>query len=63
MRKKLERELEAGLKVDVSVVPGTHESAAEVTKQICDKERCAGAMENPALRDMIHGLIVDVDSH
>lgn len=44
-------------KLDVSVAPGTHASAAEITKQLNDKERCAAALENPNLQRMVAGCM------
>lgn len=50
LRTRLERALPPGLfKVDLYVQPGSHHTAAEITKQINDKERVAAAMENPNL--------------
>lgn len=44
-------------KLDVSVAPGTHTTAAEITKQLNDKERCAAALENPNLQRMVAGCM------
>lgn len=44
-------------KLDVSVAPGTHATAAEITKQLNDKERCAAALENPNLQRMVAGCM------
>lgn len=47
-------------KLDVSVAPGTHATAAEITKQLNDKERCAAALENPNLQRMVAGCMSSV---
>lgn len=47
-------------KLDVSVAPGTHATAAEITKQLNDKERCAAALENPNLQRMVAGCMPPV---
>ena len=47
VRTKLNRELPQGkFKIDLKVKEGTHSTAAEITKQINDKERVAAALEN-----------------
>lgn len=60
VRTKLERELpREQFKVDLYLVPGSHQSAEEITKQINDKERVAAAMENPNLRQTVTACIRD----
>lgn len=45
------------LKIDISITPGSHQSALEVTKQINDKERVSAALENPHLRGLVESCI------
>ncbi len=60
LRTKLERALPVGVfKFDLYVVPGSHHTAEEITKQINDKERVAAAMENPSLRETVEQCIKD----
>ncbi len=60
LRTKLERQLPpARFKVDLYLVEGTHQTEAEITKQINDKERVAAAMENPHLRQTVEECIED----
>ena len=54
LRTKLDRELPSGqFKIDLAVKEGTHSTAAEITKQINDKERVAAALENPNLKETV----------
>jgi hypothetical protein len=58
IRTKLERELPPKkFKLDLYLVEGSHQTDAEITKQINDKERVAAAMENPHLRKTVEELI------
>ena len=55
---KLNRELPPGrFKIDLKVKEGTHSTAAEITKQINDKERVAAALENPNLLKVVEECI------
>jgi len=45
------------LKLDIRVREGTHQSGAEISKQINDKERVFAALENPSLRETVERLI------
>ena len=45
----------------VKVVDGTHEAAAEITKQLNDKERIAAAMENDDVFQVVSHCIRDPD--
>eukprot|EP00462_Mataza_sp_D1_P022217 CAMPEP_0175134232 /NCGR_PEP_ID=MMETSP0087-20121206/8072_1 /TAXON_ID=136419 /ORGANISM="Unknown Unknown, Strain D1" /LENGTH=68 /DNA_ID=CAMNT_0016416787 /DNA_START=212 /DNA_END=418 /DNA_ORIENTATION=- len=45
------------IKVDVVVKPGSHNTDAQITKQLNDKERVAAALDNPTLRDTVERLI------
>lgn len=57
IRVKLERNLPAGYKFDVSVTPGTHSQEQQVSKQLRDKERVSAALENPSLLDVVEKCI------
>jgi metal-sulfur cluster biosynthetic enzyme len=60
MRTKLSRELPPDqFKIDLYLQPGSHNTAAEITKQINDKERVAAAMENPNLVETVENCIRD----
>jgi len=60
LRTKLDRELPQGqFKVDIAVREGSHSTAAEVTKQINDKERVAAALENPNLKETVERCIAE----
>lgn len=61
IRTKLDRHLppEGRFKVDVVVREGTHATAAEITKQINDKERVAAALENRNLCATVDKCIQD----
>lgn len=60
LRTKLDRELPAAqFKVDLAVREGSHSTAAEVTKQINDKERVAAALENPNLKETVERCIAE----
>lgn len=41
------------LKLDINIKEGSHNTAAEITKQLNDKERVAAAMENPQMKVMV----------
>ena len=43
-------------KLDLAIVPGTHETELEINKQINDKERVSAALEAPYLSDQIKKL-------
>jgi len=49
LRVKLRRELPFPYRLTILVEEGSHDTAAEVSKQINDKERVAAALENPVL--------------
>lgn len=53
VRTKLEKNLPYNFKLDIFIKEGSHTTAAELTKQINDKERVAAAMENKNIRDMV----------
>uniref|UniRef100_A0A1E1WWJ6 MIP18 family-like domain-containing protein n=1 Tax=Amblyomma aureolatum TaxID=187763 RepID=A0A1E1WWJ6_9ACAR len=53
VRTKLEENLPDNFKLDIFIKEGSHTTAAELTKQINDKERVAAAMENKNIRDMV----------
>ena len=60
IRTKLERCLVPGqVKIDIFVKEGTHNTEADINKQINDKERVAAAMENPNLRETVEDCIKD----
>lgn len=54
IRHKLTTCLPEKHKLDIFIQEGTHETAAEINKQINDKERIAAAMENPNLRELVN---------
>ena len=49
------------IKIDIKVKEGTHSTAAEITKQINDKERVAAALENPNLLKVVDECIKESD--
>ena len=58
VRTKLNRELPQGkFKIDLKLKEGSHSTAAEITKQINDKERVAAALENPNLLKVVEECI------
>jgi metal-sulfur cluster biosynthetic enzyme len=59
LQRKLSQELNGcrNLKLDISITPGSHATANEVTKQINDKERVSAALENPYLRGLVEDCI------
>jgi metal-sulfur cluster biosynthetic enzyme len=60
IRTKLERSLVPGqVKLDILVKEGTHDTEADINKQINDKERVAAAMENPNLKETVEECIRD----
>ncbi|KAJ2159966.1 hypothetical protein GGF46_002630 [Coemansia sp. RSA 552] len=54
IRVRLLRSLPERFKVDIQVRKGTHQSEAEVNKQLNDKERVAAALENTYLLDVVN---------
>ena len=44
-------------KLLISVTPGSHLSESDINKQLNDKERVAGAIENPAVLGLVHSCI------
>jgi len=58
LRVKLLRSLPARFKVDITVVPGTHQSEVAVNRQLNDKERVAAALENPNLSDVVNRCLI-----
>eukprot|EP00921_Rhytidocystis_pertsovi_P002663 GHVQ01004572.1.p1 GENE.GHVQ01004572.1~~GHVQ01004572.1.p1 ORF type:complete len:239 (+),score=24.85 GHVQ01004572.1:147-863(+) len=61
IRVKLTRCLPSRFKVDVMISQGSHNTEEAVNKQLTDKERVAAALENPALRSIIHQGIANTD--
>lgn len=60
IRTKLDRSLVPGqVKLDILVKEGTHQTEADINKQINDKERVAAAMENPNLKKTVEECIAD----
>jgi len=57
VRTKLQRDFCDDWKIDISIRPDTHEDAADITKQINDKERVAAAMENSELMKVLERCI------
>ena len=57
LRSKLQ--LPQKIKVDLYIVPGSHESWKEISKQINDKERVSAALENPNLKQLVQACIED----
>ncbi|OUC48404.1 hypothetical protein D917_06179 [Trichinella nativa] len=45
IRAKLTRSLPRRFKIDVRLTPGSHDHAEQMSKQLCDKERVAAALE------------------
>ena len=45
------------MKLDIKVAPGKHDKAADIDRQVNDKERVAAAMENETVRHAIEELI------
>ena len=45
------------MKLDIKVLPGKHDKAGEIDRQVNDKERVAAAMENETVRSAIEELI------
>jgi len=44
------------IKLDVQILPGTHNTIDDINKQLADKERCCAALEQPALADKVKEL-------
>jgi metal-sulfur cluster biosynthetic enzyme len=63
IRAKLARSLPPDVKLDLAVVPGSHATAADVTKQINDKDRAAAALDDPRIRVLVHRCIGDLGAH
>merc|ERR1712137_141897 len=59
IRAKLERDLPKPAKVDIYLVPGSHDTEADLNKQINDKERVQAAMENEFLRTTVENCIAE----
>jgi len=59
VRTKLSREFSDDWKVDIFIREDCHDDAADITKQINDKERVAAAMENEELMKMVDRCIRD----
>ena len=57
VRVRLEQALPPRFRVDVRVKEGTHSTAAQVTKQLGDKERVAAALENGTLLGVIKKML------
>ncbi|KAJ9449100.1 Protein AE7 [Diplonema papillatum] len=60
IRVKLLRCLPQRFKVDLKIVPGTHDQEIAVNKQLNDKERVAAALENARLVDVINACLLPV---
>lgn len=54
---RLEQSLSPRFRVDVRIKEGTHTTAEEVNKQLCDKERVAAALENGTLMGVIGKML------
>ncbi|KAH7962133.1 hypothetical protein HPB52_014552 [Rhipicephalus sanguineus] len=52
-----EENLPYSFKLDIFIKEGSHTTAAELSKQINDKERVAAAMENKNIKDMVQSCI------
>eukprot|EP01063_Lacrimia_lanifica_P018689 TRINITY_DN25595_c0_g1_i1.p1 TRINITY_DN25595_c0_g1~~TRINITY_DN25595_c0_g1_i1.p1 ORF type:complete len:157 (+),score=60.71 TRINITY_DN25595_c0_g1_i1:98-568(+) len=61
VRVKLLRTLPPKYKVDLKIVPGTHDQEVQVNKQLNDKERVAAALENPKLLELVNTCLVPFD--
>jgi len=48
-------------KLDIRVAHGTHNTEADINKQINDKERVAAAMENESLKSLVDQCIKDME--
>lgn len=57
VRVRLEQSLPPRFRIDVRVKEGTHSTAAQVTKQLGDKERVAAALENGTLAGVIRKML------
>lgn len=57
VRTKLEENLPYNFKLDIFIKEGSHTTAAELSKQINDKERVAAAMENKNIKDMVQSCV------
>ncbi|GFY74649.1 cytosolic iron-sulfur assembly component 2B [Trichonephila inaurata madagascariensis] len=55
---QLLRLLPARFKIDVCVVPGTHNSCDAINKQLADKERITAALENVYLHEVINDCLL-----
>ena len=45
------------VKLDITVLSGSHSTSDDINRQLNDKERACAAMENPPLRDTVYELI------
>eukprot|EP00656_Telonema_subtile_P005416 TRINITY_DN12467_c0_g1_i1.p1 TRINITY_DN12467_c0_g1~~TRINITY_DN12467_c0_g1_i1.p1 ORF type:complete len:157 (-),score=44.83 TRINITY_DN12467_c0_g1_i1:92-562(-) len=57
LRVKLMHSLPRRFKVDIHIVPGTHQSEDAVNRQLNDKERVAAALENPNLLNVVQRCV------
>lgn len=57
VRVRLEQALPPSHRVEVRIKEGTHSSAAEVNKQLGDKERVAAALENANLMGILKKMM------
>ncbi|XP_062502394.1 cytosolic iron-sulfur assembly component 2A-like [Corticium candelabrum] len=62
LRISLQRNLTFDYKLDICIKEGTHSTAADINKQINDKERVAAAMEVPSLRDLVEECLKERDT-
>lgn len=53
IRQYFPQEVISQYKIDVLLVPGSHQTEDEVNKQINDKERVAAAFDNPTLMELV----------
>ena len=64
IRIKLNRELPPNYcKIDIVIRKGSHDTEAEISKQINDKERVAAAMENPHLSQTVQDCIKEQEDY
>ncbi|GMH48561.1 hypothetical protein TrRE_jg12083 [Triparma retinervis] len=54
---KLSRSLPLSVPCSVSVTKGTHSNDAQVSKQLCDKDRVKAALENGHLKKVVEECI------
>jgi metal-sulfur cluster biosynthetic enzyme len=62
VRVRLEQALPPSYRVEVKIKEGTHSTAAEVNKQLADKERVAAALENANLANIIRKMMIPCEN-